>query len=447
MLLFLAVLGLYLSAPNVTNTDAYLAVPTAVSLVHSGNFDLDEFHSPLLRGHYGYVEIDGRHYDRYPWAPAMLAIPVVLVADVLAQVGIGREAASLVESNDMGPLQLVTASMVTALAALVVAVIAYERLRGSPTTRRRAALAVAAVFALGTSAWSTASRSLWQHGPSMLLLALAVLAAVRLEDGRRPRAMALVLGAAVAGAYAVRPTNAIAVAAFTLLVGLRHRRSALPYLAGLLGVLALFVAVNVAAYGEVLPHYFSARRISLHGDYLEALAANVVSPARGMLLFSPVVALSVAGVFIALRRRSAGPLHLVALGCVVAQLLVVSAQNEGWWAGHAYGPRFLSDVLPLLAYLSLPAVQALLDARPERAQRSGARVARVAVGVVVAVSIAINGEGAYLRASTCWNSVPVDVDVRPARVWDFGRPQLLAGFRSMVRDSPRTAMFGPCAEG
>jgi hypothetical protein len=45
--------------------------------------------------------------------------------------------------------------------------------------RRRWAFAVAMVFAFGTAAWSTASRGLWQHGPSMLCLAVAAYLAMR----------------------------------------------------------------------------------------------------------------------------------------------------------------------------------------------------------------------------------------------------------------------------
>jgi hypothetical protein len=444
LVLLAVVLALYLSAPNVTNTDAYLAVPTAVSIVHSADLDLEEFDSPHVRSHYGYVEVGSRHFDRFPWAEALLFVPGVVIVDLLGGIGVGRGAAALVEANRMGPLQLLTASAVTALAVLAVAAAAYERLSGSPTRRRRLSLAVALVFAVGTSAWSTTSRALWQHGPSMLALALALLVAGRLERGQRPRANAALLGLAVASAYALRPTNAIAVAAFTVLVVLRHRRLAGPYVAGLLGVLVAFAAVNALSFGRVLPPYFSAGRISLHHEYLQALAANLVSPARGLVVFSPVVGLSIAGVVVGVRRRSVTPLDVLAAGCVVGQLLVVSAQNEGWWAGHAFGPRFMSDVLPLLAYLSLPAVDALGGALRPGARSTLGTAAAGAVALAVVVSVAVNAQGAYLRASTCWNVVPADIDAHPDRVWDLERPQVLAGFRSVAQDGLRRAVFGPC---
>ena len=422
-----------------------------MSVVRSADLDLDEFSSPIVRRHYGFIPVRGRHFDHFPWANALFFIPGVLVLEGLDRIGIGNGAAALVENNAMGPLQLATASLVTALAALVVGVIAYQRLRAPERARRRAAFAVGAVFAVGTASWSTASRALWQHGPSMLALALALLLALRLEEygreaGSRTRswATAAALGATLAAAYAMRPTNAVAVAAFTALLLLRHRKVLLWHLSGLAVVIGAFVAVNLASYGQPLPKYFGAGRISLHPDYLEAVAANLVSPARGLLVFSPIVLLSAVGVVIAVRKRAIGPLELLAASCVVGQLAVVSAQNEGWWAGHAFGPRFLTDVLPLLAFLSLPAVQALLDAAHAPVRGTKFRASVVALLLAVAVSVAINGQGALLKSSTCWNVEPQNIDDDPSRVWDLGHPQVLAGFEAFATRSARSAMFGPC---
>ena len=430
-----------------TNTDAYLAVPTAVSVVHSGNLDLDEFSSLSVRRHYGFIEFRGRHFDHFPWADALLFVPGVLVVDGLSHIGIGSGATAMVETNTMGALQLATASMVTALVALIVAIVAYRRLTGPERVRRRAAFAVGAVFAFGTAAWSTASRALWQHGPSMLALALALWWALRLEerstDGRA-RGGAVALGATVGVAYALRPTNAVAVIAFTALVALRHRQVLVWHLCGLAAVLGVFFAVNLASYGQPLSLYFEPGRISLHPAFLEAVAGNLVSPARGLLVFSPIVLLSVAGVVIATRRRTLGPLEVVAAGCVVAHLVVVSAQNEGWWGGHAFGPRFLTDVLPLLAFLSLPAVQALLDAPATAERPSARRAAGVAVALAVAASAVINGQGALLKSSTCWNVEPQNIDHDPSRVWSLRHPQVVAGFQALATRPTCSATFGPC---
>ncbi len=49
------------------------------------------------------------------------------------------------------------------------------------------AVLLALMFAFGTTAWSVVSRTLWQHGPSMLLLTLALI--VTLQAQEKPQRM------------------------------------------------------------------------------------------------------------------------------------------------------------------------------------------------------------------------------------------------------------------
>lgn len=444
LVLGLAVLTLYLTSPVVTNFDSYLAVPTAVSLVHDGDLDLDEFDAAPIRNHYGFRRIGSHSYDVYPWTVALLAVPAVVAIDLLHAADIGAGAVALVERNRMGPLQLVLGAVVTTVAVMLVAVLAYERMSGDQPRRRRLALLLGLGFATTTAAWSTASRALWQHGPSMALLALAVLVASRIERGASPRAArsAVVLGATLAAAYAVRPTNAVVAAVIGVWLAVRHRRLVAPFAIGAAVVAGVWVAVNIAAFGSVLPPYHSARRLALHGQFLEAVAANLVSPARGLLVFSPVALLAGAGLAHCWRRRTVTSLDVAVAVAVTAHLLVVSASREGWWAGHAYGPRFMTDVLPLLAWLAVPAV----DALGARWATGGARAAAAVLAVMVAWSVVVNAEGAWLRTVHCWNITPTNIDHQPQRVWSLSDPQVLSGLRALVRLPVRQAVLGPCPD-
>jgi hypothetical protein len=443
LLLVLAVLVLYGTSPVVTNGDSYLAIPTAVSLVHDGDLDLDEFSSPEIRTHYGLREVEGHRYDTYPWAVALLAVPAVLAVDALHAVGVGPGAAALVERDEMGGLQLAMGSLVTTGAVVLVAVLAYQRLTCDDPRRRRLAVAYGLAFAAGTAAWSTASRALWQHGPSMMLLATAILAASGIERGRHAGRSALALGAASAAAYAVRPTNAVPAVVFGLWLAWRHSRLVPAFVAGGVAVGLPWLAVNAAAYGHLLPPYHSARRLALHGEFGEAVAANLVSPSRGLLVFSPIALLAVAGVVHRLRQRQLGGLEVALVVTAGCHLLVVSASREGWWAGHAYGPRFMADALPLLAYLAVPAVNSLAS----RWAAGEARLAGGALAVALVWSVAAHAQGGYLRTAHCWNTVPTDIDRDHERVWSLADPQVLAGWRALARLPVRQAFLGPCEAG
>ena len=444
LLLLVIVFTVYITGPNVTNFDSYLAMPTAVSLVCSGDLDLDEFPYEEVTRHYGRLTLNGHHYDRYPWPVALLLVPAVVVGDALHAVGVGPGADGMVEQNEMATAQLVTASLITALAAVVVYQLTLEQLGEQCLRRRRIALAVSLAFAFATPAWSTSSRAVLQHGPSMLALALALLLALRLRRSSRPGRTAALLGATLTAAYAFRPSNAVPAGLLFFWVLACHRRQAFAFMGGAIAVAAPWVAVNVASYGEALPPYYSASRVSLHPDYLEAILANIFSPARGLLVFAPIVLLVVPAIVLSLRRKRFVGLDLAVAAAVVVHLFVVSAQNEGWWAGHAFGPRFFADVLPLLAYLAVPAAAALWDdftATP-RPRLATAMVALT--GLALAWGVLVHAQGAYLRATNCWNAVPNDIDQHPERVWSLREPQFLAGYRALAERGVREAVRGGC---
>lgn len=129
---------------------------------------------------------------------------------------------------------------------------------------------------------------------------------------------------------------------------------------------------------------------------------------------------------------------------VVVYLLMNSAQNEGWWAGHTFGPRFMTDPVPLLVFLAIPAVAALWRwvgaGRSSRLVQLGA----AACGLALVWSVAVHAQGAYFRAVNYWNIEPTDVNHDPDRVWSLSDPQFVSGCRAAARVGVRSAMLGPC---
>ena len=77
----------------------------------------------------------------------------------------------------------------------------------------------------------------------------------------------------------------------------------------------------------------------------------------------------------------------------------------------------MTETLPPLTYLSLPAVESLTRARLGQAWR----VALGAVLTLSAWSVFVNAQGAYLKAAECWNVDPANIDRNPA-----SQPDVLA---------------------
>src|SRR5436190_6335832 len=268
-------------------------------------------------------------------------------------------------------MEKLTASLIAALAAALFFLLL--RRRASPAD----AMILALAFALGTNTWMIGSQALWQHGLAELLLVVVLL----LLTGRCSTARALCAGAVLGLIVCNRPPDAL-LAAPLALYGLRWagRKWAWLVVAAALPV-GLVLFYNVAAAGSLLGGYGLPDR----GDYFRfglfsGAAGMLFSPARGLLLFSPFLLLVPAALRLwRLDRGTRALTWAIALGAI-AQLLFYAKAD--WRAGYSWGPRWLTDVVPLLVWLLPPAFAVL--------RGFGRALFLLAVGV----SIAIQGVGA-----------------------------------------------------
>jgi hypothetical protein len=392
-------------SPVRLETDSFWVVFTARSLVAHGDVDLDEYHEIVDHGTGFQVErYEGHTYYEAPLATSLVAVPFVAVASLLDGPGLDRR---LVEGHAQpldGVIAAVVAALTTALMFLVL-----SRL----TTRWWIALLSTVAFAFGTQVWSTASRVTWMHTPSLLCLAAALLVAQRTSrTGRGVVALGAILGLA----YFVRPTNVVPLLVFGIWIAFRGRHALLRYASGAGAVFVAFFLLNLALYGRPLQPYFRGSRLTLSPRLVEALAGNLVSPSRGLFVFVPIALVAVYGFLLKRRDGTLGALDLAVAASAVGYWLVVS-MFPSWWGGWAFGPRFLTDIAPFLAWFLPPVFARIAQHR------------RIALGVVVAtllvLSIAIQARGSLAESTIEWNWHPTDIGSDRARVWDWSDPQFL----------------------
>jgi hypothetical protein len=426
-LIFVTVVGVYLASPSAMTADSIFGVRVAYAMVHYHSIGLDHFNP--LQGPAADLQPVGPHiYPLFPWTVSLFAAPVVAALDVLHRIGIGRGAAWYLVGGRDWVVQVISMSVVVGFTAIVLYQIARRILVAIPEPRRtRWAAGVALVFAFGTSAWSTASRSMWQHGPSMLFLSLAILFALRADRGESGW---MGLGAALAASYTVRPTNAIPLVVVGAWVLLTRRDRIGRVIAGAVPVAFVFLLVNRVAYHAWLPKYFRASaNFAVTGRTAEALLGNLVSPGRGLLVFCPLVVLSGMGVIRQARQGWRSSLWIAFAVVPVLHWVLISAFKQ-WWGGDSYGPRFFTDMTPFFVVLALPAV--------ERLALVGGTTRRLGLSltaVLIAWSSFVQVQGATLRSAWCWNAEPVNVDLKPSHVWAWSDPQFLRGARRLA--------FGP----
>ena len=411
LLLAVILLG-YLLSGNRAPFDSALYLHTSLSLVREGNADLDEYPEMIAKVWWPPDKIDGHYYDTAPIGTPVLVAPIVWAVDRAWTLFGWGDFQEYLKHNFPVELQSVIASVVTALTAMLL-----YRIGRRWLTQPYAAL-LALIFAFGTTAWSVVSRTLWQHGPSMLLLTLALM--IMLQAQEKPWRVQYA-GLIIALAYVTRPTNSVAVIAYTACVLLLYRKWLWRYLAWALVVAVPFIVYSFTAYHTLLPPYYRAFTLLSGTTFFEALVGQWLSPSRGLLVFSPIMLLAIVGIGLKIRRRQWQRLDGLLIGIILLHWIVVSLWWN-WWAGVSFGPRIWSDMLPYLIYFIIPALAGLSTLR-------GARRTAVMAGVVVMLvfSIFVHSRGANATGPMDWNGAPAPIDAFPARVWDWRDPQWLRG--------------------
>jgi hypothetical protein len=428
--LFLGVLLVYSVCPPFTSNDSYWVVPTALGMLRHGNTALDEYVASapeVARYALECVSVPcppGHWHNYYPVGVPVMALPVVAAMQAAVSLlhAVYPEAARLTSrpvvaallSGDLvgghALVELAAAALFGALAAWLAFLICAQYLE------IRAAVWLALLFAFGTSQWSVASRNLFQHGPSVLALTAALYLCVLAE--KRPELIRWA-GLPLAIAFTIRPSNFISVLLLTAYVAVRHRRYFLKYLLWTLPVAAPFLADNWIERHSLFPTYYqwgAAGRMPFSFGFW----MNLVSPSRGLLIFTPIAAAAVAGMVVAWRRRWCWPLSPFLIAIVVSHMFLISS----YWPGHSYGPRYWADISPLFLFFLIPLVAywQTMSGRPRRA--AAALFLTLALWGVFA-----HGRGATSLAAQQWNMFPVNVDQARERVFDWSDPQFLRGLR------------------
>jgi hypothetical protein len=147
----------------------------------------------------------------------------------------------------------------------------------------------------------------------------------------------------------------------------------------------------------------------------------MISPGRGLFIFTPVLIFSIVGIILKARRASLTSLD-IALCCIIFLHWIAISSFPHWWGGYSFGPRFFSDMTPFLIYFLIPVVALLLSGGQGIKMKAFVALFVLAAGV----SFAIHMRGATSNATMFWNRVPLSVDEHPERLWQWNDLQFLS---------------------
>jgi hypothetical protein len=291
------------------------------------------------------------------------------------------------------------AALVGKLLAALCAALAAGALFAAVARRHGAAEGRWAGFALALGTTLAAAAQAWSgEAAATAAVAVALLLLVRAEEEQRAFPAGLA-GLPLGLAAALQPSAAPLALVLVLAVALRWRLAGLAVLAwalpGALAALAALVAAPAPAAGAA--------------GAADALAL-LASPAKGLLLFAPVVLVGLVGALRALRGTKhrlwdqAAPSRMLPVACLAAAVAHVAwlAVAGGWSDGPFWGPRLVAPAFPLLL-LFLP---------------EGFAVLRLGASLLVLASIAVQSIG-LVSYDGRWDKLYAARARSRASAWDW----------------------------
>lgn len=420
LFIFIVVFLVYISSPIITSGDSRWSVHTSLSILKEGNTSLNEY-KKAHEGHHAIESVNGDLYTIFPIGGSLLALPFVAIADmvftpfmetfpairnffisVLAQNGIIVDQLKLIDLYL--PIELIIASFLCAITAVIIFLIARMHVSIS------SALIIVFIFSFCTSSWSVSSRALWQHGPSMLMLSIT-LYLILLEDSIKGIIKYTAIPLALA--FIIRPTNAIPIVFFSGYIFLNYRKQFLQYLLIALPFAGVFFIYNLSIYDSILSPYYLPERVFRLNSFFEALAGNLISPARGIFIYSPILLLPIGLIFSKQSKPKINSLSVLLLLILLCHWIVISSFPH-WWAGESYGPRFFADMIPFFIYFII-----LFMMDFEKNSSNKTILTLIVILPLILISFYINAKGAYFWDVHQWNLTPNNIDTHPERLWDW----------------------------
>jgi hypothetical protein len=356
--------------------DCVAAPYMAWSMVRSGTWDLHDYPelSRLLGGAVR-ERSDGGWYSIRPPGSAIAAIPFI------APVALTKPQPP--SEEDMYQIgKLAAATCVSAAAMFLLLVL--ERL--AP----KAAWPATILFAFGTPLYSTASQALWMHGPAVFWLCAALYLLTR--PGNCRLELRVLSGFALGMATLTRPAAAFFVIATVATLLLQRRWRGVCGLAIGGGVPAvLLFHYNMTHFGHPLLGGYEDDNWATTPPLWVGLSGLLIAPSRGLFVYAPALLLAPPG--IKALSESVEPPRLGARALLFAWLaaatatLLFYARWYDWPGGWSYGPRLLSEAMPISCIFFALGYQKLADGS----------IRQVAAVALIAISIGVQILGVFGR--------------------------------------------------
>lgn len=430
-------------SPNqMVDADSALILIAAQAALERGSLDLSSYANDPgfrfdLESDYRIRRRNGGHYY-YNLGSPILMLPVVWTARELGY--------DMRQADSDEAMQNMVSAVLCGVAFVFLFMLVRRIVPDGP------ALIIATVSFCGSSLMSTGATALWSQTITAPLMLMAVLLTVGCDSECGGRLSALRLGLALpilVAAFFCRPTTAflaLGIVAWLVLRLLRERRlrfepgesdgvDSRRWTDWFIGtrahlwrtiacavVVFILGVVLIAGLLKFLPPYYHPERLTMPQiSPVFGMYAVLLSPSRGLLVFSPFLVVVAAALVWARRDLECRPLLVLAAVWSATHLAAISIRAV-WYGGHSFGPRLTAEVVLAAAIPTALAWKALRRA-PRRSASLVLGVGYVVLGVIAVVLH--GGQGLFNPAVQRWNYTP-DVDTHQHLLMSWRYPQFLA---------------------
>ena len=300
-----------------------------ISLIYERDFDFNEFVDGNTDSLYWFQNNNGKILSNYPIVPGLLNLPVHLIAFIFG--------VNLLENNFL--LSTISASWISSLSVAFMYLCLVKICR-----KRRNAVLFALIYSFATPVFSTVSRGTWQHAPSLLFLTISLLILLSKNKHNIPYS-GFFLGMVLFN----RPSNIMIILPLIIYTFFEYREQFKKYIL-FMAVPLIFMSLYIADYWHptslsIELIYPIENQVDFRGNFFSGLLGQLISPSRGVLIYTPLFIFSFIFLFYSLISKK---IDLIYKYLAISAIFLILVFSWKWWAGWTFGYRYLIELIPLL---------------------------------------------------------------------------------------------------
>ncbi|MFY9587294.1 MAG: hypothetical protein WAT66_07560 [Actinomycetota bacterium] len=214
---------------------------------------------------------------------------------------------------------------------------------------RAIAVGSTVIYAFGTTMWPVAAMGFFQTGPASLFQAIGLTGLFS-----RTKAAPALAGFGFAMAAFIRLPLFIPLFCVGVFYLVEERRKGFLFAAAAAPAIAAVLIQNRWIWGSWLSGGYSEAGVGFHADVPRALWGLMFGWYRGILAYSPILAVGIAGALLAVRRISSFvERRMIVLAVSSLAVILFTSRWSAWYGGtNQFGYRLLLDVVPFVVVLT-----------------------------------------------------------------------------------------------